>query len=197
MIHRRIFTFSMLGLLLFMTTLLFMFSVITAQEHQLDDDQAVYQEEPTEAPDDTDVPWNDPFFNPYDGRIDPKPDDRVAIYCYPQYREIEVWGIDDKSQGFPLHVFDYDDTLAAGSKGITVRLKQMGTVKLSVDREFNFLAVWTGPYNGGSGNFSKAFRCEVLGGSPTPRPTTPKPRPYVYTITPAPSLTPVPTQKLY
>src|SRR5579859_1223347 len=86
------------------------------------------------------------FFNPYDGRVDPQPADRVAVWCSVKYRDIDVWGTDEKSNGTYLTTFNYDDVLAAGSDGETLSAGDMGTVTLSVDSAFNFNIFWNGPY---------------------------------------------------
>lgn len=152
----------------------------------------------TDKPDPTDRPQP---FNPYDGRVDARAGDRVAVYCYDKYREIEVWGTDEQSNGIYLTTFEYDDVLAAGKKGQTLGVGKLGTVSLSVDTQYHFYLIWNGPYNAlKHGDFQKSFSCVFLGGSFTPRPTIPKPtrtRAPVFTVTPAPTVTPVPTQSLY
>ena len=159
-----------------------------------------------DAPTATDIPWSPPNFNPYDGRTVARAGDRVAVYCYVAYREIEVWGIDDKSAGIYLYTFDYDAVLAAGSQGMTVSLNVYGAVSLSVDNQYNFRLFWNGPFNGsGHGDFYKSFSCVYPGDSPTPKQsklsgttTPPRSRYYpVYTVTPVPTATLEPTQSLY
>src|SRR5579863_8958131 len=98
------------------------------------------------------------FFNPYDGRVDPMPGDRIAVWCSVKYRDIDVWGTDEQSVGMYLTTFNYDDVLAAGSNGQTLSAGAMGTVTLSVDNAYNFSIVWNGPYTAlGQGNFQKSF----------------------------------------
>ena len=159
-----------------------------------------------DTPTATDVPWNPPNFNPYDGRTVARAGDRLAVYCYAAYREIEVWGVDDNSAGIYLNTFDYDDVLAAGTQGMTVGLGANGSLSLTVDNQYNFVLYWNGPFNASHhGDFSKSFNCAYPGGSPTPRSTisgTVQPRLHsryypVYTVTPAPTVTPDPTESLY
>ncbi|MHB8626579.1 MAG: hypothetical protein ACYDBJ_12610 [Aggregatilineales bacterium] len=155
---------------------------------------------PTQRPQ---YPYN---YNPYDGRVDPKAGDRVAVWCSIKYRDIDVWGTDEQSQGMYLATFNYDDVLAAGSDGQTLSAGGLGTVTLSVDDAFHFTLFWNGPYTAlRHGDFQKSFTCVFLGGSFTPRPTTPRPArprpirtsPPVITVTPLPTATPFPTQSLY
>jgi ABC-type antimicrobial peptide transport system permease subunit len=162
-----------------------------------------------DLPTETDVPGRPELFNPYDGRTDANAGDRLAVYCYTPYREIEVWGIDEQSQGVYLNTFDYDDTLAAGAQGVTVILGRNGTLSLSVDSQYNFVLFWNGPYNyTNHGNFVKSFNCVYVGGSPTPKANVtrspggqsiglPRATKIVYTVTPIPTATPNPTQSLY
>src|SRR5579862_1394749 len=62
---------------------------------------------------------NSDFFNPYDDRVDPKPGDRVIVYCERKWRDIDVWGTDEQGNGIYLTSFDYDDIVAVGSEGLT------------------------------------------------------------------------------
>jgi hypothetical protein len=150
------------------------------------------------APTDTERPQP---YNPYDGRVAPKAGDRIAVWCSTRYRDIDVWGTDEQSNGVYLTTFNYDDVLAAGSAGETLSAGDLGTVTLWVDGAFNFTIAWNGPYNAlGHGDFQKSFTCQFIGGSFTPRPTVPKPTSTslpVVTVTPPPTETLFPTQSLY
>lgn len=56
------------------------------------------------------------FFDPGDGRYDPRPGDRVAAYC--EAKRLVVYGVAGNSRGFLLGVFDFEALKAAGEEGI-------------------------------------------------------------------------------
>jgi hypothetical protein len=103
------------------------------------------------------------FFNPGDGRIDPRPGDRLAVYCNPGANppNVDVWGVLNDSSGRRLYTFPFSDLVKAGAKGITKKVEPLGTIFLSVDANNNFFAVWTGGPAAATGtrDFTKAFTC--------------------------------------
>ncbi|MCC7206598.1 MAG: hypothetical protein IT323_04790 [Anaerolineae bacterium] len=103
------------------------------------------------------------FFNPGDGRVDPRPGDRLAIYCNRPAGSVDVWGVDDKSKGFRLATFTFDDLAAAGLSGLYVTAEPNGTISLSMDEQGNLWAAWNGGQYGAEGQpghgFAKGFRC--------------------------------------
>lgn len=99
-------------------------------------------------------------WHPGDSRIDPRPGDRVAIYCEPG-DQIDVWGIDASGKGFRLVTFDADEVASAGPTGITLDTGDYGAVSLSIDEKGNSWLAWNGGvFNAtGQGDFAKLFRC--------------------------------------
>lgn len=96
------------------------------------------------------------FFNPGDNRVDPRPGDRLAVWCN-QPDTLVVYGIDNNSRGFPLTTFSNAAIRVAGSNGLTRNLGSTGTVSVSEDNQNNFWLAWNGgPY----GNFAKGFSCK-------------------------------------
>jgi len=100
-------------------------------------------------------------WDPGDGRTDPRPGDRLAVYCEPT--RIRVWGIDTNGQGFALTEFNILDVLLAGPTGITHDAGVNGSVSVSVDSLDNFWLAWNGGQYGatGQGDFAKGFNCAV------------------------------------
>jgi hypothetical protein len=103
------------------------------------------------------------FFNPGDGRVDPRPADRVVVYCKPGANppSVDVWGVLNDSTGRRLYTFAYADLVAAGAKGITKNVEPLGTISLRVDANNNVLASWTGGPAAATGvkDFAKSFTC--------------------------------------
>jgi hypothetical protein len=102
------------------------------------------------------------FFNPNDGRVDPRPGDRLAIYCNTTANPptIGVYGIRDDSRGVFLATFNVRDLLRA--RRITRALGSLGTLNaIAIDANGNFYIAWTGgPYGAtGQGIWAKAFNC--------------------------------------
>src|SRR5439155_3276142 len=56
---------------------------------------------------------------PGDDRVEPRPGDRIVVYCNAGNRTVTVFGVLDDSQGAFLATFKYIDILKAGGKGIT------------------------------------------------------------------------------
>jgi hypothetical protein len=106
------------------------------------------------------------FWNPGDGRIDPLPGDRLAVYCNPGAKppNVDVWGVLNDSSGRRLFTFTFSDLVKAGAKGITKKVEPLGTIFLSVDADNQFFAVWTGgPAAATSmGEFTKYFECNFV-----------------------------------
>jgi hypothetical protein len=103
------------------------------------------------------------FFDPGDGRVDPRPGDRLAIYCNPggSSPNVDVWGVLNDSTGRRLYTFAFSDLVKAGAKGITQKVEPLGTIYLRVDANNNFLASWTGGPAAATGvrDFAKSFTC--------------------------------------
>ncbi|MBX3080222.1 MAG: hypothetical protein KF716_01225 [Anaerolineae bacterium] len=95
-------------------------------------------------------------FNPGDDRVEPKPGDRIAVYCRGDH-SIEVWGIDQNSQGFPLTTVTVDQIVQQGKVG--VRLGSNGTVVVKVDDNGQLSVEW---YGSRYGNHAKCFDCELI-----------------------------------
>lgn len=103
------------------------------------------------------------FFNPGDGRVDPRPGDRLAIYCNQPTGFVDVWGVDDRSKGFPLAAFSVDDLASADLAGLYITVEPFGTISLSMDEQGNLWAAWNGGQYNADGQpdhgFAKGFRC--------------------------------------
>ena len=137
------------------------------------------------------------FYNPDDCRMNPLPGDRIAVYCDWYFREINVWGITNRGQGFSLAEFDYDELVLAGRRGLVKNLGANGIVTARVDSRNNFNVAWRGgPYGAtGQGDFAKAFFCDINQTPPpsgTPRPPRTNVPVPVYTVTPTSTFTPTP-----
>lgn len=144
-------------------------------------------------------------FQPGDDRVDPRPADRLAIYCDARFRDIDVWGVRDDSTGYRLAVFEFDELTFALPRTIRRNLGQNGVLTAGIDRVENiFFVSWVGgPYGAtGVGDWQKVFRCPFeWGRNPTP---TPEPIESgggsgqvdfpVITLTPSPTPSPIPTR---
>jgi hypothetical protein len=102
------------------------------------------------------------FWNPGDGRVDPQPGDRIAVYCNlsaPQ--TVGVYGIDSKGNGVFLANVSLSDITNAGEGGFVKNLGNKGTVFVGVGADgTSFWAAWQGPYGANaSGAFAKEFTC--------------------------------------
>ena len=93
------------------------------------------------------------FFAPGDARVDPRPGDRLVIYC-DQKDRVVVYGIDDTQtedkQGFLLAVFNAGDVQAGGIDGLTENLGENGTLSISLNRGWYWVA-WNGGKFGATG----------------------------------------------
>jgi hypothetical protein len=112
------------------------------------------------------------FFAPGDGRVDPRPGDRLAVYCNTTFTppSVSVWGIADNlpdaKKGIFLATFNLPDLLKAGNRGITKNAgANLGSVSLADDGQGHFYAAWNGgKYNAnGLRDFSKSFTCAFPG----------------------------------
>jgi hypothetical protein len=142
-------------------------------------------------------------FQPGDDRVDPRPGDRLAIYCDARFRDIDVWGIRDDGSGYRLAAFEFDELTFALPRTVRRDLGPNGVLTAGIDRVENiFFVSWVGgPYGAtGVGDWQKAFRCPFEWvRNPTP---TPEPRGSgsgrvnfpVITLTPSPTPSPLPTR---
>jgi hypothetical protein len=106
-------------------------------------------------------------WNPGDARVDPRPGDRVAVYCNidpngPNPNTIGVYGILDDGTGKFLTAFKVSDIVKAGGRGITRSVEPLGTVIISVSGGNSFYVKWLGgPADAtGQGDFRKRFTCD-------------------------------------
>ncbi len=101
------------------------------------------------------------FFNPGDGRVDPRPGDRVAVYCSAD--KITVYGVLNDSRGVFLATFSHADLIQAGAAGITKKVEPRGTVIISLSGTSSFYVRWTGGPAAATGvkSFAKAFTCAL------------------------------------
>jgi hypothetical protein len=103
------------------------------------------------------------FFDPGDGRVDPRPGDRLAVWCNIAGNppSIDVWAVGDDSRGFRLATFNFTDLAAAGPQGIAKNLGRNGKLSAVVDAQNNFFVAWNGgPFGAtGAGVFAKSFHC--------------------------------------
>ncbi len=101
------------------------------------------------------------FYNPGDGRVDPRPGDRVAVYC--SANKITIYGVLNDSRGKFLATFTHADLVKAGAKGITKNVEPLGTVFISLSGTSNFSVRWTGGPAAATGvkDFAKAFTCAL------------------------------------
>lgn len=101
-----------------------------------------------------------------DGRIDPRCNDRVVIYCNPATQSkpasISVWGIDTSSKGHFLSTFNVSDLLKAGAKGLQSST-QYGSIAAASLSPGTFFASWNGgPWGAnGQGDFVKQVSCKI------------------------------------
>jgi hypothetical protein len=107
------------------------------------------------------APVGPSWFNPGDGRIDPRPGDRVAVYC--QADTVTVYGVLDNSQGVLLSTFKYADLVKAGTSGITRSVEPKGTVFIGLSGTSDLLVKWMGGPAAATGtrDFMKSFTCNL------------------------------------
>ena len=101
------------------------------------------------------------WFSPGDDRVDPRPGDRVAVYC--RADKLTVYGILNDSKGAFLATFSHADLIKAGAKGITKRVEPLGTIFASLSGTSSFYVRWTGGPAAATGvkDFAKAFVCNL------------------------------------
>ncbi len=109
------------------------------------------------------------FYNPNDGRVDPHPWDRLAIWCNTSANPptLDIWGVGNDSKGFRLLRLVFADLAKTGN--LSRSTGRLGNLLITVDAQNNFTVVWRGQVSapGGSfvadGNpdhgFAKSFRC--------------------------------------
>ena len=97
-----------------------------------------------------------------DGRVDPKPGDRMAIWCNKDKRNIDVWGVGNDSIGYPLTTFTEKELVAAGPVGVKHDVRNMGAVYAAMDSQGNLWIAWNGGPFGANGrdSFGKALNCK-------------------------------------
>jgi hypothetical protein len=105
------------------------------------------------------------FWNPNDDRVDPRPGDRLAVWCNQPDKVVVLGTADDLPQnksGFPLATFSYKSILAAGDKGLTHSAGALGTVSVSIIKGWFWIAWNGGKYKAtGQGIFVKNFEDSV------------------------------------
>jgi hypothetical protein len=105
------------------------------------------------------------WFNPGDDRVDPRPGDRIAVYCN-RANEVTVLGVADdvpsNRSGFLLATFKYDDIVEAGERGLTRSAGATGTVSISLIKGWFWVAWNGGKYKAtGQGIYNKNFSDDV------------------------------------
>lgn len=101
------------------------------------------------------------FFNPGDGRYDPRPGDRLAAYC--EAKQLVIYGVNNRSRGFLLGTFEFEALKQAGEEGIYLDKGQDGILSASMDSQGHIWVAWTGGQYNASGRaehgFAKLVRC--------------------------------------
>jgi hypothetical protein len=109
-------------------------------------------------------------FSSGDNRVDPRPGDRLAVYCNltDTPPNIVVYGIADNlpdyEKGFFLAQFNVADLLKAGKTGLTENAgASAGSVSMADDGSGNFYVAWNGGqfHATGQHDFSKSFTCAL------------------------------------
>ncbi len=115
------------------------------------------------------------FFDPKDGRLEPKPGDRIAVWCDEKEQRIVVYGVTELGKGFELAIFNIPELIMASRGGLTKAVGGAGTISAYGDPKGYFYVAWNGAHGAnGLGDFAKSFSCKVL---PFSQPTvTPKPK---------------------
>jgi hypothetical protein len=101
------------------------------------------------------------FFNPNDGRVDPRPGDRVAAYC--GATTLAIWGVTNDSVGHLLFTFNKADLVAAGASGILKKVEPLGSVFAAVNADGVYTVRWYGGPAAATGtkDFAKTFTCPM------------------------------------
>ena len=102
------------------------------------------------------------WFNPGDGRFDPHPAERIAIYCHLDKNTLGVLLINNDSKGNVGTSFKLDALKAAGPTGVTYDFGINGTLSIMLDPSGNGYAAWNGGVDGanGRGDFAKTYQCD-------------------------------------
>jgi hypothetical protein len=101
------------------------------------------------------------FFDPGDGRYDPRPGDRLAAYC--EAKRVLIYGVNNQSRGFLLGAFEFEALKQAGEEGIYLDKGQDGILSASMSPSGHIWVAWTGGQYNASGRpehgFAKLVRC--------------------------------------
>lgn len=95
------------------------------------------------------------FFDPGDGRYDPRPGDRIAAYC--EANRLVVYGVNNQSRGFLLGNFGFEELKRAGEEGIYLDRGVDGIVSASMGPEGYIWVAWTGGQYNASGRAGHGF----------------------------------------
>jgi hypothetical protein len=105
-----------------------------------------------------------PFYNPGDNRVDPRPGDKIAVWCNPNDvpPALVIYGRNNENTSFLLAKFTFADLVKAGPKGLSKNLGADGVISAMVDDGNNFWVAWNGgKYKAtGKGDFAKGFKCD-------------------------------------
>jgi hypothetical protein len=105
-----------------------------------------------------------PFYNPGDNRVDPRPGDKIAVWCNPNDvpPSLVIYGRNNENTSFLLAKFIFADLVKAGPKGLSKNLGADGVISAMVDDGNNFWVAWNGgKYKAtGKGDFAKGFKCD-------------------------------------
>jgi hypothetical protein len=95
-----------------------------------------------------------------DGRVEGNGGDLIVLYCQPKDRSVSVYGIVNGS-GVPLATFATDRVRAAGPAGLTVDLRQQGSVSVYLASDKHFIVALKGGLVAAAGlaNYVKVFEC--------------------------------------
>jgi hypothetical protein len=96
-------------------------------------------------------------YDPGDDRVDPKPGDRVAVYCRGDSK-IEIWGIDQQGRGILLTIVTVDQLVTLTRVGTRLG-SDLGTVVVKEDNPTLLSVEW---YGSRYGNHAKCFVCEKI-----------------------------------
>lgn len=130
------------------------------------------------------------WFRPSDGRVDPRPADRLVIFCNNRVQPptLDVWGVMPDKRGVRLYLFNIADLVAAGRRGLTQDLGNQGVLAVGYYAPSQFGISWLGgPFNAnGAADFRKTVTCSfdraaltaplnsnqnLISGQPTIQPT--------------------------
>lgn len=102
------------------------------------------------------------FFNPGDGRYDPRPGDRLAAYC--EAKRVLIYGVNNNSRGFLMGIFEFEALKQAGEEGIYLDKGVDGILSASMGAQGHIWVAWTGGQHNASGRpehgFAKLVKCD-------------------------------------